>query len=144
MERAYRRAGLAVADQYQDWPRFSTAPYPSATHGGRYVQNYVSPDGAEAYGRYEAIGTMPAGAVVAKDSFVIETDGSLSVGPLFLMRKLEAGASPATGDWAYTMILPDGQVMSGDETQFCAQCHGLAQDTDSLYFLPEAFRMARR
>ncbi len=139
MRQAYGRSGLEVARAYQEWPRFSTGPYPSATHGGRLVQNYASPEGAQAYGRFEQVGTMPAGAILAKDSFVVQ-GGKAQIGPLFIMEKLPAGTSPATGDWKYVMVTPAGQVVQGDQTRFCAQCHNLAAATDRLYFLPEAYR----
>ena len=143
MQEAYGASGDPVATEYQGWPRFSTVPYQSATHGNRYVQNYADPKAAGAYGRYEEVGKVPAGGVVAKDSFVVKPDGSVALGPLFVMEKLAAGSSPDTADWKYTLIMPNGQTMSGDKTKFCAQCHKLASETDSLYFLPEEYRVSR-
>ena len=142
MQEAYGASGDPVATEYQGWPRFSTAPYQSATHGNRYVQNYADPKAAGAYGKYEEVGRVPAGGIVAKDSFVVKPDGSVALGPLFVMEKLAAGSSPDTDDWKYTLIMPNGQTMGGDQTQFCAQCHKLAAETDSLYFLPEEFRVS--
>ena len=144
MAAAYGRSGVAVARQYQGWPRFSKVAYRSATHGSRYVQNYASPAGAGAYGRYEEVGRMPAGSVAAKDSFVVNPDGSLAVGPLFVMEKLEPGSSARTGDWKYTMIMPNGQVLSGAQTGFCAECHMTSAETDSLFFVPEEYRISAR
>ena len=143
MQEAYGASGDPVATDYQGWPRFSTAPYKSATHGNRYVQNYADPKAAGAYGKYEEVGRIPTGGIVAKDSFVVKPDGSVALGPLFVMEKLRAGSSPDTADWKYTLIMPNGQTMSGDKTQFCAQCHKLASETDSLYFLPEEYRVSR-
>ncbi len=143
MQEAYGASGDPVATDYQGWPRFSTAPYKSATHGNRYVQNYADPKAAGAYGKYEEVGRIPTGGIVAKDSFVAKPDGSVALGPLFVMEKLQAGSSPDTADWKYTLIMPNGQTMSGDKTQFCAQCHKLASETDSLYFLPEEYRVSQ-
>ncbi len=140
MQQAYARSGLEIARIYRSWPRFSTGPYVSATHGGRYVQNYASPDGAEAYGRFEKVGRMPAGAILAKDSFVVQ-GGRARPGPLFLMEKLPAGTSPATGDWKYAMVTPDGRLVDEPrQVRFCADCHMSAADTDSLFFMPEKYR----
>jgi len=144
MKKAYGASGLDVATKYRGWPRFSRVPYQSATHGSRYVQNHASPDGAAAYGRFEKVGRMPAGAVAAKDSFVVQPDGTLALGPLSVMEKLPAGSSAGTGDWKYTMVMPNGQVMAGGQTQFCADCHMSASDTDSLFFIPEEYRIATR
>ncbi|MFQ5745262.1 MAG: hypothetical protein ACE5HV_17025, partial [Acidobacteriota bacterium] len=66
-------------------------------------------------------------------------------GPLFLMEKMPAGFSPETGDWRYTMIMPNGSVFgatkgrNADKVQFCADCHG-ASDNDSMFFLPTEYR----
>ncbi len=143
MREAYGASGDPVATDYQGWPRFSTAPYRSATHGNRYVQNYADPKAAGAYGKYEEVDRIPTGGIVAKDSFVVKPDGSVTLGPLFVMEKLAAGSSPDTADWKYTLIMPDGRTMSGDQTRFCAECHQLAAETDSLYFLPEGYRVSR-
>jgi hypothetical protein len=144
MQQAYGASGFEVARTYQGWPRFSRAPYQSATHGNRYVQNYASPNGAAAYGEFEAIGQMPAGAIAAKDSFIVQPDGTLALGPLFVMEKLSPGSSSGTGDWRYTMVMPNGEVVAGAQTRFCADCHMAAAQTDSLFFVPEKYRIKNR
>ncbi len=71
--------------------------------------------------------------------------GKVRPGPLFIMEKMSAGFSPESGDWRYTMIMPDGSVFgatkgrNADKVQFCADCHGGA-DNDSMFFLPEEYR----
>ena len=57
------------AEAYRSWRRYNKTPYRSATHGQRFVNNYANM-AAKAYGKYEEAGQMPAGAVMAKDSFV--------------------------------------------------------------------------
>ena len=145
MIEAYGESGLDVATSYDGWPRFSTVAYQSATHGMRYVQNYAAPgEAAEAYGRFEEVGRMPTGAVLAKDSFVAHANGKLQIGPLFLMERLEDGASPDTADWAYSMVMANGAVDRSAGTQaFCAECHApMADFQDSLFFLPSELRVA--
>jgi hypothetical protein len=83
--------------------------YVSATHGGRFVQNYGNHK-ARAYGQYETAGTMPAGAVVAKGSFVVK-HGKLAAGPLFVMEKMAAGFIDDSGNWRYTLVMPGGKVI---------------------------------
>ena len=128
--------------------RVSTAPYVSATHGNRYVNNYPGPEAADAYLQYEEVGTMPTGGRIAKDSFTVAPDGRIAVGPLFVMEKMAEGFDDASGDWRYAMIMPDGSLFGvtggqgGQNVQFCAECHALvADDQDSLFFLPEEFRL---
>ena len=148
MKAAYAKAGVKVAAGYTGWANFATGPYQSATHGSRYVNNYASKEGAFRYGKYEDVGWMPRGSVLAKDSFVVNANGTLAVGPLFLMEKMERGFHAASYDWRYTMIMPDGSVFgttkgkNSARVQFCIDCHeAVAEDQDSLFFLPDEFRV---
>lgn len=148
MRAAYAKAGLAAAKAYPQWARYSTRPYQSATHGGRFVHNYAD-DRAKAYGRFEKAGAMPPGAQIAKDSFVVHPNGATEIGPLFLMEKMQAGFNAESGDWKYTMIMPDGTVFgqtkgaNAEGMAFCAQCHAAAAENDHLFFLPAEHRAAR-
>jgi LysM repeat protein len=140
-----------IAQEYQGWERLNTAPYVSATHGSRYVNNYPGPEAAQAYGKFEEVGAMPAGGRIAKDSFTVSPDGRVAAGPLFMMEKMPQGFNEASDDWRYAMIMPDGSLFGvtngpgSQNVQFCAECHALvADDQDSLYFLPEEFRVTSR
>ncbi|MBT6441481.1 MAG: hypothetical protein HOK61_03565 [Alphaproteobacteria bacterium] len=109
----------------------------------RYVNNYANAK-AQDYGLYEEGGPMPVGAIAAKESFVVSPNGKIGVGPLFLMAKQAAGSSPDTGDWYYTMILPNGAVQDAANIQkFCNDCHTIAgEDDDNLMFLPDEYRVS--
>src|SRR5918995_1220521 len=140
-----------VARSYQAWAQVNTVPYVSATHGSRYVNNYPGPEAAQPYREFEEIGAMPAGGRIAKDSFTVSPDGRVGVGPLFIMEKMPEGFNDASDDWRYAMIMPDGSLFGvtdgqgSQNVQFCAECHALvADDQDSLYFLPEEFRVTSR
>jgi len=152
--RGYMQAAYSVADdpagaQFLEWSNYSLVPYVSATHGNRYVMNYGN-EAAAAYGDYEEAGTLPAGAKLAKNSFVVSPAGQVSVGPLFLMEKMDAGFSEASADWKYTMVMPDGStfgVTAGANSaavEFCIECHlSLGEEQDSLLFLPEDYRLTK-
>ncbi len=147
LKAAYAKSDNKVAVSYMSWARYSTQAYQSGTHGGRYVQNYGNA-AARAYGAYEKAGTMPAGAILAKDSFAVTPKGKASVGPLFLMEKMNAGFNAGTGDWRYTMIMPNGSVFGttggkgGAKMQFCADCHlSVTPDVDSMLFMPDEYRV---
>jgi hypothetical protein len=77
LARGYALAAEPAAGAYRAWRRHNAAPYRSATHGSRYVNNYGS---VEAVG-YGDGGPMPPGAFIAKDSFTAASDGSVSVAP---------------------------------------------------------------
>ena len=143
----YRLSGDAVARDYRTWQRYNSAPYRSATHGERFVNNYANARGA-AYGRYEDSGSLPPGAIMAKDSFAVTASGDVFTGPLFLMEKMDAGFNPPSRDWRYTMIMPDGSLFGttggqGDErVTFCITCHaGAGDDQDHLFYVPEDYRL---
>ena len=144
---AYAKSGHGVAAQYASWRRYNIAPYQSATHGSRYVSNYAN-DTGRAYGNFEEAGQMPEGALLAKDSFAVASNGRVSVGPLFVMEKMGEGFNADSGDWRYTMIMPDGSVFgitggSGSaNVKFCYECHMGAEDTDSLMFMPDEHRIS--
>jgi hypothetical protein len=144
--RGYALSGNPTATAFRKWRRYNTSPYRSATHGNRYVSNYANAK-AKAYGKFEQAGVMPAGAILAKDSFAVTTRGDVTLGPLFLMEKMPAGFDAKTGDWKYTMIMPDGSVFGetggeGAETvRFCADCHNVVgKSQDHMYLVPKKYR----
>ncbi len=148
MTEGYRAAGDPIAETYTDWARFNTAPYRSATHGQRFVNNYAN-EAARAYGRYEEAGILPHGAIIAKDSFSVTREGEVRPGPLFVMEKMEPGFNYVSGDWRYIMIMPDGELfgmtkgMNAERVEYCIGCHLVQEDQDHLFFLPEDYRVTR-
>jgi hypothetical protein len=147
MSKAYAKAGVAQVKGYTGWQKVNTAPYQSATHGSRYVNNYADSRGAPHYKRFEKAGTFHVGSVLAKDSFAVKPNGKVSMGPLFIMEKMAKGFNKESGDWRYTMIMPNGKVAGmtkgkGMNMKFCAECHaGVAPDQDHVYFLPDEYRV---
>jgi hypothetical protein len=143
LKAAYAKSGGPVSISYSSWPRYSSQAYQSATHGGRYVQNYAD---NKNYGKFDAVGTMPVGTNIAKDSFSVSADGRIGIGPLFVMQKMPAGFSPPGKDWKYSMITPDGVIFgqTGGKNSagmvFCMECHAAAEDTDHLLFMPDEYR----
>ncbi len=139
-------SGLAIAADYQGWRRYSTRAYVADTHGGRFVQHYGN-SVAKSYGKYEDAGTMPAGSVLAKDSFEVR-GGRAFAGPLFVMEKMPAGFHGDSGNWRYTLVMPDGKIigetngMGSKNVEFCAGCHTAVTgaETDSPFFPPEEYR----
>jgi hypothetical protein len=126
MKAAYVRSDNGVAYAYGKWPRYSNQAYASATHGNRYVQNYAN-DTAKAYGNYEQAGVYPAGSKLAKDSFSVKANGTVSPGPLFVMEKFEAGWDGV----AWTVVRHGevrGRVQPGERR--LALHHGHALRTD--------------
>ena len=145
MVAAYRLSRDPVADRYYTWRRYNRVPYLSANHGDRYINNYANA-AASAYGA--GAGPMPAGAVLAKDSFTVTRRGDVFTAPLFLMEKMPSAFSAETRDWRYTMIMPDGSLFGtthgqgSERVEFCATCHATAGDSvDHLFFVPERYRV---
>ncbi len=147
-------AGYSLSDDpsaaaYPDWARLNVAPYRSATHGNRFVNNYANPVAARVYARSLNGEAMPTGSVLVKDSFTVTNEGEVFVGALFIMEKLAAGKRPAYGDWRYIMILPDGSLFGDSEGSdaprmgFCDGCHAAVARNDRLFFLPRAFESSQ-
>lgn len=145
MRERYARADDPTAAAYQDWQRFNTAPYRSATHGQRFVNNYGN-EKAAGYSAVKSSGKpMPVGAILAKDAFAITTEGDVYAQSLFLMEKLPAGSSKVTGDWRYVMITPAGETYGDtrgefpEKVDFCHDCHRTVQRSDYLFGIPEGY-----
>lgn len=146
MTRAYVASADPSAARYLAWARVNDAPYRSATHGNRYVNNYANAAAAGAgYGKAGA--AMPPGAVIAKDSFTATATGRRYPGALFIMEKLRSEESPETADWRYVMIMPDGSTFGDSRTNgarmvFCHACHAARADDDYLFFVPAEYAKA--
>lgn len=142
----YARSGHPVGVEYAGWKRYNTAPYLSATHGNKYLSNYVNPTGA-AYGRYEDSGPMPVGTVIAKDSFSMTQSREILLGPLFVMEKMEEGFNPISGDWKYIQIQPDGTLLGetngtgSGSVRYCIGCHSAVAQQDHLFYIPRPYRV---
>jgi hypothetical protein len=145
LKAGYSKSGDATAKGYMKWANYSTTPYQSATHGSRYVNNYANA-AAKAYGKYEAAGKMPVGAIIAKDSFMAAPGGDVTPGPLFVMEKMLGGFNKPSGDWRYTMIMASGKVAGmtngkgSNAVAFCIECHASVANQDHLFFMPEDVR----
>ncbi|MDF1721597.1 MAG: cytochrome P460 family protein [Minwuia sp.] len=144
---AYGKSGLKAAN-YGNWSRYSVHAYPSATHGGRFVNNYANAKGS-AYGKFENAGKLPVGSVLAKPSFQVTPGGKAAIGPLFLMEKMKPGFRVESGDWKYTMIMPTGAIagvtngQGSGNVEFCIACHAaVGEDQDHLFFLPDDLRIS--
>ncbi|WP_282607266.1 cytochrome P460 family protein [Pelagibius sp. Alg239-R121] len=143
---AYGAGQSDFSPPYRDWGLYNTAPYRSATHGARYVNNYAN-EVAKDYGRYEEAGIFPVGSVLAKDSFSVTKDGVVDIGPLFLMEKMPAGFNRVSGDWRYVMIMADGRLFGetngrgAQKVEYCVGCHLAKEDQDHLFFVPEEVRL---
>ena len=147
MKTGYGKAKVASVRGYTRWTNVATQPYIGATHGGRYVNNWVNRTGLAEYMKYDGIKRMPVGSVVAKDSFMVKPNGRTGAGPLFVMEKMNPGFAPKAGDWKYTMIMPGGSVFgvtngkNSNGMKFCAECHAGGEDQDYMLLLPAEFRM---
>ncbi len=147
LAQSYAPAHDPHARNYPRWQRFNKAPYLSATHGNRYVNNYANDKAAKAgYGTLKPGQRMPPGAVVVKDSVTVTKAGEIFPGALVYMEKLTPGRNPKTADWRFVQILPDGSYFgdtigdNGDDVAFCFTCHKAMAEVDYLFFLPEEYR----
>jgi len=137
----YPLSGSPVARDYQNWRRYNSAPYLSASHGNHYLNNYAN-QLALAYGEFEAAGRLPVGAVIAKDSFSVTNSGGILLGPLFIMEKMPPGFNDVSADWKYSLVRSDGTFFGetngpgAERVEYCIACHLARERYDHLYFIP--------
>lgn len=143
---AFALAGVAEIEDYQSWKRYNSAPYLSATHGQRFVNNFGNSKATD-YGKLSKGEAYPEGTVFAKDSITVIDDERTYPGAMFVMEKLAEGAHPETADWRYVMVLPDGTTF-GDTTgskpklvRYCHACHVSKAADDYVFFVPEDYRL---
>jgi len=141
MAQCYAQNGHEVGSNYRDWTVSSTRPAVAGPHSNRLLQTFANDIAAEQYLEFETEGVeMPAGSVLAKESFALE-DGKGVIGPLFIMTKLEEGASPETDDWRYGGLTNSGDEMRVSQS-FCHDCHVRWEAQDSLAYPLEEVRVS--
>ena len=109
---------------YRDWTSANTLPANPGFHGGRFLLTRVNDIGAAEYLKFaEENVDIPAGTVIAKESFAVTESGKVQKGPLFIMQKVAAGVSPETDDWYYMAVAPNGKPMAVPVMTACNECH---------------------
>jgi len=113
-----------IVRDYRNWKLANTAPAAPGFHGERFLMTWVNPVGYDAYTEFrEEDVTIPAGTIIAKESFDVAENGEARPGPLFIMQKVEKGRSPETMDWYYMMVSPKGAPVAVDVATACSECH---------------------
>lgn len=140
MAERYAAEGDEIGSGYRDWQVTSTRPAVAGPHGERFLQTFANDTAAEQYLKFEEeFDRMPAGSVLAKESFTLN-DGAAQVGPLFIMTKLAEGAAPDHGDWFYAALQPNGKAMNVSQA-FCSDCHLNWEYRDSVAYPLEEVRL---
>ena len=147
LDERYSVSNMDLIAGYQDWKRYNSAPYPSATHGRRFVNNYANDLGRD-YGKLKRGQKYPPGTIFAKDTITVTSEGKTFPGAMFVMQKLDPGSNPKTADWRYVMVIPDGTVFGdtiGDEPElvdYCHACHISRANRDNIFYVPKDYRQA--
>ncbi|MEL6576858.1 MAG: hypothetical protein AAFQ81_13305 [Pseudomonadota bacterium] len=110
-------------ETYRSWALASTFPAAPGFHGERFLITRVNETGHAAYTEYSETPAIPAGTLIAKESFKVGDDGKVRAGPLFFMEKVAEGTSPETMDWYYYAVAPNGTPMAVNVMQACNACH---------------------
>ncbi|NKB51235.1 MAG: hypothetical protein GKR97_03250 [Rhizobiaceae bacterium] len=148
LDERYSISNMQLISGYQNWKRYNSAPYLSATHGQRFVNNYANELGRD-YGKLKNGQTYPPGTIFAKDTITVTSEGKTFPGAMFVMEKLEAGRNPKTADWRYVMVIPDGTVFGdtiGEEPElvdYCHTCHVGRASRDYVFYVPKDYRLAQ-
>jgi len=113
----------SMVDDYRGRTKVSSFPAAPGVHGDRFLLTWVNKTGAAEYLKYAEEPNIPAGTLIAKESFSVNKKGKAVAGPLFLMEKTAKGKSPKTDDWYYTMVAPNGKPVAVDVMAACSTCH---------------------
>ena len=71
-----------VVEGYRGWRLASTAPAAPGFHSERFLVTWVNGVGYDAYTEFKDEGAkMPAGTIIAKESFQVSEAGAASAGP---------------------------------------------------------------
>ncbi|SOH92824.1 Cytochrome P460 [Monaibacterium marinum] len=135
----YAAGDNPVAAEYRDWAVTATLPGLAGPHSSRFLMTFANDVAAEPYRNYEISEefAMPAGSILAKESFSFRDTGAVRRGPLFIMEKVAAGTADEYGNWVYSAVQPNGNPM-GISQSFCHDCHVAYYDQDNLgYPLPD-------
>ncbi len=108
---------------YRSWTLASKFPAAPGFHGERFLITWVNETGAAEYIKYAEDPAIPAGTLIAKESFSVNDEGKATTGPLFLMEKVAAGTSPETDDWYYMMVDAKGRPQAVNVVAACSECH---------------------
>ena len=141
--------GVPGVPEFREWTVVSTSPFLSKTHGRTFINHIANPVALPLYTQWEGMleQKLPAGAILAKESFEVTRSGEVKVGPLSLMEKAPPGTSPETDDWIYTQIRADGRLRrtggeGGQYLEFCHECHSATiHHFDAMFFPPERYRI---
>lgn len=125
---------LEIGSDWNSYTKLNTEPVKSDDHGGRWVDTYVNDVGVEAYKAEDA--EIPVGTIVVKTS--VQNDGGkpgTKAGPIFVMKKMEAGFDEPNGDWYYAIHWEEptaklkakyGQMYwrsPSPKVKYCWECH---------------------
>ncbi len=132
---------LEFVEQFRTWTPASTLPADPGVHGERFLFTYVNSVGAAEYTQFKDEGAkMPAGTVIAKESFSVGDDGKTKHGPVFFMQKVAEGTSPRTNDWYYMAVQPNGKPLAVNVYKACNECHSAYEGSDYLAYPEEDVR----
>ncbi|MEP3274915.1 MAG: cytochrome P460 family protein [Stappiaceae bacterium] len=140
----YGQADHEIGANYRNWKLAQQGIGPAfAGHGNRFLQTYVNDVGFDEYVKYQDEGgfSLPAGSIVAKESWKVKKDGSPVRGPLLIMTKLKAGEATEFGDWLYSGVSPGSGKNFKVSQKFCHDCHGVFEDQDALGYPAEEVRL---
>lgn len=89
---------------------------------GTYNATTLVDEKAAAYGK-RGRAPMPTGALVVQ---ALSRDIQGPPELYYVMERREAGYFPEGGDWAYSVVSPQGTVKAGGKLPLCARCHAEA------------------
>lgn len=125
-------AAAVVGADYKTYQKMSSAPSKSDSHDKRLVVIYANAVGASAYKDLKT--PLPEGTILAKESFEDNAGAPGALKEITVMKKLKTGEKPASKDWYFAVLNPDGTLKEENPAR-CIDCHSYSS-TDYVYGVP--------
>ncbi len=143
LKTAYGKAGHDVGATYRNWKNASIRPAAPGVHSERFLMTFVNEIGYDAYTEFKDEGVkLPAGTVIAKESYTANKKGKLAIGPLLIMVKLKEGQAEKYGDWKYVGVGTNGKEFKVSQ-DFCHACHVAFETQDYVGYPVEEVRVIK-
>lgn len=136
----YAQSEHPLAKNYDGWSRLDGAPFFSKVHGNRYVAVFAN-DRALTTLTAAPDAPIVSGVAMATPTFSLSEDGTLEPGPLYVLEKMQKGFDTPSGNWRYTVIGPEGDIIGvtkgqhSEEVDFCKGCNRKSADAVYLALL---------
>ena len=139
MHTAYKKSKLDVTFDYRNWIKVNANSFYAPANEFGWANVFVNKK-AKKYMVNKYVSDFAKGITIVKESFVFDTNGKVSPGPLFYMVKMGKGFNEISNDWKFFEVDLNGNFVTTNHsdpsaTGRCIKCHSKRKNHDFLYFI---------